>query len=83
MQPTNLQSEYIKDETTSLTSFEIFETGTNGTEISWEKFQKIWKLLNFRKANHSTENSRNSGMKINWNRNFQEKNFENLGIPHG
>ena len=35
-------------------NFEIFETGTNGTEISWEKFQKIRKLLNFRKANHST-----------------------------
>ena len=36
---------------------EIFETETNGTEISREKFQKIRKLLNFRKANHSTENS--------------------------
>ena len=35
------------------------ETGTNGTaETSWEKFQKIRKLLNFRKANcHSNENS--------------------------
>ena len=61
---------------------EIFETGTNGKENSWGKFQKIRILLNFRKANHSTENSGNSGMKVKWNRNFQEKNFENLGIPH-
>ena len=37
---------------------EIFETGSNGTEISQEKFQKIQKLLNFRKANHSTEKFR-------------------------
>ena len=61
--------------------FEIFETGTNGTEISWEKFQKIRKSLNFRKANHSTENSGNSGMKVKWNENFQENFFENVGIP--
>ena len=43
------------------------------------KFQKIRKLLNFRKANHSTENS---GMRVKRNGNFQEKLFENLGIPH-
>ena len=63
----------------STKNFEIFETGTNCTEIPWEKFQK---LLNFRKANHSTENSRNSGMKVKWNGNFQEKFFENVCIPH-
>ena len=63
----------------STKNFEIFETGTNGTEISWEKFQKIRKLLNFRKANHSTENS---GIKVKWKGNFHEKKFENLGIPH-
>ena len=60
----------------STKNFEIFETGTNGRESSWEKFQKIRKLLNFRKANYSTE------MKVKWNGNFQEKDFENLGIPH-
>ena len=60
---------------------EIFATGTNSTEISWEKFQKNRKLLNFRKANHSTEHSGNSGMKIKWKEDFQEKMFENLGIP--
>ena len=54
----------------STKNFGILETGTNGTEISWEKFQKIRKLLSFRKANHSTENS---GMKVKWNGNFQEK----------
>ena len=66
----------------STQNVEIFETGTNGTEISWEIFQKIWKLLNFRKANHSTESSGNSGMKIKWNGHFEENTFENLGIPH-
>jgi len=59
----------------------IFVIVTNGMEISWEKFEEIWKLLNFRKANHSTKYSRNSSMKIKWNGNFQENLFENLGIP--
>ena len=63
-------------------NFEIFETGTNVTEISWGKFQKIRKLLKFQKANHSTKNSGNSGMKVKWDGNFQEKFFENLSIPH-
>ena len=53
--------------------FKIFKTGTNGTEVFCEKFQKIWKLLNFQKANHSTANSGNFGMKVKWNGNFQEK----------
>ena len=44
------------------------ETGSNGTEIS----PKLWKLLNFWQANHSTENSRR---KIKWN-----GNSYNLGI---
>ena len=39
---------------------EIFETGTNGMK----------KLLNFRKAIHSTENFGNTGMKVKWNGNF-------------
>ena len=66
----------------STQNLEIFKTGTNGTEISGEKFQKIWKLMSFRKVNHSTKNSGNSRMKVKWNGNLQEKNFENLGIPH-
>lgn len=36
--------------------YENVELGTSDTEISWESFQKIWKWLNFRKANDSTEN---------------------------
>ena len=60
----------------STKNFKIFEKGTNGTEISWEKFQKTQKLLNLRKANHSTENS---GMNVKWNGNFQEKNFRKFG----
>ena len=57
---------------------EIFETGTNGTKISWKKFQKIGKLLNFREANHSTENFGNSRMKVNWIGNFRVYFFEIL-----
>jgi len=30
----------------SYKNFKILETGTYVTEISWEGFQKIWKLLN-------------------------------------
>ena len=40
-----------------------------GEAISRKSLQGILKSLNFRKANHSTEYSRNSRMKINWNRN--------------
>ena len=46
-------------------------------ELSREQFQKVRKLLNFRKGNHSKENSRNFKIKIKWNRGV----FENLGIP--
>ena len=59
--------------------FRIFETGTNRMENFGEKFQKIRKLLNFRKANHSTENSGNSGMKVKWKGNFQKKRFRTFG----
>jgi len=40
-----------------------FETGTSGAEISLESFRETGKLLNFRNANHSTNNS-----------NFREEN---------
>ena len=49
------------------------ETAANGVEVSLKRFEKSRKLLNFRNANYSTENSRNSGSKIEWK--------ENLGIP--
>lgn len=56
---------------------ENFETGTNGAEIFWEGFQKIQKLLNFRKANYSTKNIGNSGRKAKWN----GISVENFSIP--
>ena len=62
-------------------TFENLETAVNGTEISWKSFQKFRKLFNFRNANHSTENCRNSGSKVEWKENFRENFFENLGIP--
>jgi len=37
-------------------------------------------LLNFRNANPSTENSRNSRSKMEWKENAREKIFENFGI---
>ena len=65
----------------STKTFENFETAANGTEISWKSFQKFRKLLNFRSANHSIEDFRNSGSKVEWKENFREIFFENLGIP--
>ena len=61
--------------------FENVETAANGTEISRKSFQKFWKLFNFRNANHSTENSRFSGSKVEWRENLRENFFEILGIP--
>ena len=34
-----------------------------------------------RNANHSTQNSRNFGSKVEWQESFRENFFENLGIP--
>ena len=49
-------------------------------EISWEKFQEIRNLVNLRKANHSTENSGNSRLKVNETEISRKKIFEDLGI---
>ena len=65
----------------STKTFENVETAANGTEISWKRFQKFRKLLNFRNANHATENFRISGNKVEWKENFREIFFQNLGIP--
>ena len=80
--PTHYGNKAIRGAYHSTKNFELFGTGTNGTEISWEKLQKIRKLLNFPKANYSTENSGNPGMKVKWNGNCHGKIFENFGIPH-
>ena len=55
------------------------ETAANGSQISWKIFLKFWKLLNFRNANLSTKNSRNSGR--NWKKTSGKNWFENWGIP--
>ena len=65
----------------STTTFENLETAANGTEISWKRFQKFPTLLNFRNANHSTENSRKSESKVEWKESFWEKVSENVSIP--
>ena len=51
---------------------ENYKTGANGTEISREIFQKIRKVLNFQWANHSTDNSWNSGREMKWNCYFRK-----------
>ena len=51
----------------------------NGTEISWKSFQKFRKLLNFRNANHSTENFRNSGSKVGMERKLPGNFFRKFG----
>ena len=63
-------------------NFRKFGTsGNNGTEIARKSFQKFRKLVNFRKSNHSTENSgklrEQSWMERNLPGNFF---FENLGL---
>ena len=65
----------------STQTFENLEIVANGTEIFWKSFQKFWKLLNLRNANHSNKNFRNSGSKVEWKENSREIFFENLGIP--
>ena len=58
---------------------ENFETETNGTDFLFcEHFQK---LLNFWK-DHSTENLRNSWMKVKWIGNSQWEISGKFGIPH-
>ena len=63
----------------STRTFEKLETAANGTEISWKSFHKFRKLLNFRNANHSTENFRNSGSKVEWKENIWENVFRKFG----
>ena len=46
-----------------------------------EKFPDIPELFNLRNANHSIEDSRNSGSTVEWQENFRENVFKNLGIP--
>ena len=61
-------------------AIEKLETVANVTEIPPKSFLTFWKLLNFRNANLSTEDSSNSRSKVDWKENFRENSFENLGI---
>ena len=46
-----------------------------------KSFQKFWKLLiSEMHANHSTENSGNSGSKVEWKGNFREKAFSKIWV---
>ena len=58
--------------------FQKFGNSSRWYRNSQEKFPK---LLNFRNVNNSVENLRNSGSKVEWKENFQEKVSQNLGIP--
>ena len=59
--------------------FGKFENGQKcySLDISWKSSQKIQKLLNFRKANHSTKNHKNSEQKIP-GKYFPGKNFPKI-----
>ena len=54
----------------------ILEMWANATKIFWERFQKVRKLLNFRKTISSGERSGISTMKINapviWRKKFSQ-----------
>ena len=62
--------------------FQNFRNGEKWYGNFLGKVPENTKIVDFQKANHSTENSGNSGMKVKWKRNFQENIFENLSIPH-
>ena len=67
----------------STKNFESFESGDKMVrKFPGKSSRKFGKLLNFRKANHSTEIPGNFGMKVKWKENFNEKNWRILGIPH-
>ena len=75
----NLNPSPISNLAHSTKTLENLETAANGAAIFRKRFQEIRKLLNFRNANHSTENSRNSGSKVEWKENFREKKFRKFG----
>ena len=57
--------------------FQKFGNSSRWYRNSQEKYPKL-----LRNANNSVENLRNSGSKVEWKENFQEKVSQNLGIPH-
>lgn len=64
------------------TLWNVVQMEANGRETSWECFWKIWKLSSIlQNVHHSTENSGKCRSKMDWNRNFWEESFENVGTP--
>ena len=61
----------------STKNFEIFETGTKGTEVP-----ENTEIVEFPKSEPFNRKFRRFGTKVKWNGNFQEKFLEKLGIPH-
>ena len=57
------------------------ETAANGIKVALKRFVKSQKLLNFRNANYSTENSRNSGSKIEWKENLRKYGYTSRVCP--
>lgn len=55
----------ILTEIKSLENFKMSRNGSNILNISWESFQKIQKLPNFKKAKYSTKNLKIPGGKSN------------------
>ena len=53
----------------------------NGTEISWENFQKVWEQLSFWNANHSTKSSETSQSKNEWKKTLKKK-FQKIWVHH-
>ena len=76
---TNNSPWYCRGTLCSTRNSENFETGTNSMKISWESFQKIWKWLNFWKANYSVENSRKIGRKS-FRKEIFDKKFANISV---
>ena len=63
----------------STKNFKIFETGKNGTEISWEKFQKIRKLLISKKRTIQPKIPEIPGWKLN-GREISRKTFSKIWV---
>ena len=63
----------------STKTFENLETAAMVQKFP-EKFSEILETVDFRNANHSTENSGNSGSKVEWKGNFREKAFSKIWV---
>ena len=60
---------------------EVGRPGALTIRPKFSKFSKRGQMVR-KFPGKSSRKSGNSGMKVKWNGNFQEKNFESLGTPH-